>query len=95
MELHMLLLGKIAFTAVALFLAGLVLPRIIDQPDKARVVKAKMQMDSLSMALKQYKMDNGFYPTTEQGLRALVEKTNLGRFPHKFALALDTPPKVA
>ncbi len=59
-------------------LAGLVLPRIIDQPDKARVVKARMQMESISMGLKQYKMDNGFYPTTEQGLRALVEKPNLG-----------------
>lgn len=53
-------------------LAGLVLPRIIDQPDKARVVKARMQMKSISMALKQYKMDNGFYPTTEQGLQALA-----------------------
>lgn len=60
-------------------LAGLVLPRIIDQPDKARVVKARMQMESISMALKQYKMDNGFYPTTEQGLQALVEKPDLGR----------------
>jgi len=52
-------------------LAGMVLPRIIDQPDKARVVKARMQMESISMALKQYKMDNGFYPTTEQGLLEL------------------------
>ena len=62
-------------------LAGLVLPRIVDQPDKARVVKAKMQMESLSMALKQFKMDNGFYPTTEQGLRALKEKPSTGRVP--------------
>jgi general secretion pathway protein G len=68
-------------------LAGLVLPRIIDQPDKARVVKARMQMESISMALKQYKMDNGFYPTTEQGLRALVETPNLGRTPKNY------PPK--
>jgi len=68
-------------------LAGLVLPRIIDQPDKARVVKARMQMEGISMGLKQYTMDNGFHPTTEQGLRALVEKPNLGRTPKNY------PPK--
>ena len=49
-------------------LVGLVLPRIIDQPDKARVIKARMQMESISMGLKQYTMDNGFSPATEQGL---------------------------
>nr|WP_043795247.1 type II secretion system major pseudopilin GspG [Solidesulfovibrio fructosivorans] len=67
-------------------LAGLVLPRIIDQPDKARVVKAKMQIESLSMAVKQYKMDNGFYPTTEQGLDALKEKPATGRIPQNYPL---------
>ncbi len=65
-------------------LAGLVLPRIMDQPDKARVVKAKMQMESLSMALNQYKLDNGYYPTTEQGLNALVEKPTTGRIPRNY-----------
>jgi general secretion pathway protein G len=76
-------------------LAGLVLPRIVDQPDKARVVKAKMQIESLSMALKQYKLDNGFYPTTEQGLRALREKPSIGRVPQNYPAKgyLDTMPK--
>lgn len=65
-------------------LAGLVIPRIMDQPDKARVSKAKLQMESLALALNQFKMDNGFYPTTEQGLAALVEKPSRGRVPKSF-----------
>ena len=76
-------------------LAGLVLPRIVDQPDKARVVKAKMQIESLSMGLKQYKLDNGFYPSTEQGLRALKEKPSIGRVPQNYPAKgyLDSVPK--
>ncbi|NDY58539.1 type II secretion system major pseudopilin GspG [Desulfovibrio sulfodismutans] len=65
-------------------LAGLVIPRIMDQPDKAKVVKAKMQIESLSTALKQYKIDNGVYPTTEQGLEALVQKPTIGKIPKNF-----------
>lgn len=76
-------------------LAGLVLPRIVDQPDKARAVKAKMQIESLSMGLKQYKLDNGFYPSTEQGLRALKEKPSIGRVPQNYPAKgyLDAVPK--
>lgn len=76
-------------------LAGLVLPRIVDQPDKARVVKAKMQIESLGMALKQYKLDNGYYPSTEQGLRALREKPTIGRVPQNYPPKgyLDSLPK--
>lgn len=76
-------------------LAGLVLPRIVDQPDKARVVKAKAQIEALSMALKQYKLDNGFYPSTEQGLRALREKPSMGRAPQNYPPKgyLDSLPK--
>ncbi|GAB6161785.1 type II secretion system major pseudopilin GspG [Desulfothermus naphthae] len=68
-------------------LAGLVVPRIMNEPDKARVVKAKLQIQNLSMALKKFKMDNGFYPSTEQGLEALVKKPVIGRIPKNF------PPK--
>jgi len=65
-------------------LAGLVIPRIMDQPDKAKVVKAKMQMESLSTALKQYKIDNGVYPSTEQGLEALARKPSIGKIPKNY-----------
>lgn len=60
-------------------LAGLVVPKIMDEPHKARVVKARLQMEQLSVGLESFRMDNGFYPTTEQGLEALVAKPSFGR----------------
>jgi len=48
------------------------------RPDEARQAKAKIQMESLESALKLYKLDNGNYPTTEQGLKALVEQPTVG-----------------
>ncbi len=54
-------------------LAGLIVPRIMGRPDEARQAKARIQIESLETALKLYKLDNGNYPTTEQGLQALVE----------------------
>lgn len=53
-------------------LAGLIVPRIMDQPDKARQVKAEMQIESISQALEMYRLEKGKYPTGEQGLKALV-----------------------
>ena len=54
-------------------LIGIVAPRFMDEPEKAKRVKAKVQISALESALKSYKLDNGSYPTTEQGLIALVE----------------------
>ena len=65
-------------------LVGLIVPRFMEKPEKARVVKAKMQIESISAALKEYKLDNGDYPTTEQGLEALVEKPSIGKVPNKY-----------
>ena len=48
--------------------------KIMDRPNEARVVAAKHDISAVIAALKIYKLDNGRYPTTEQGLRALVEK---------------------
>lgn len=55
-------------------LAGLIAPRIMGRPDEAKQLKAKIQIESLETALKLYKLDNGFYPTTDQGLQALVQQ---------------------
>ena len=65
-------------------LAGLIVPRLTDKPDKARVVKAKMQVENLAMAIKQFKLDNGFYPSTEQGLQALVDAPSVGQKPRDY-----------
>lgn len=55
-------------------LATLVIPRIMDKPDEARVTKAKQDIRTLESALNLYKLDNFVYPSTDQGLEALVEK---------------------
>ncbi|MCK9364476.1 MAG: type II secretion system major pseudopilin GspG [Syntrophales bacterium] len=59
-------------------LAGLIVPRIMGRPDEARQAKARIQIESLETALKLYKLDTGNYPTTEQGLQALVEPPAVG-----------------
>ena len=59
-------------------LAGLIVPRIMGRPDEARRAKARIQIESLETALKLYKLDNGNYPSTEQGLQALVEPPATG-----------------
>ena len=53
-------------------LAALVVPRIMDRPDEAKRVAAGADVKAIATALKLYRLDNGFYPTTEQGLGALI-----------------------
>ena len=79
-------LGNQGFTLIELMvvmvilgiLAGLIVPRIMDRPEEARRTKAAVQIQSMEQALKLYRLDNGKYPTTEQGLRALVEQPTTG-----------------
>lgn len=59
-------------------LAGLIIPKVMGRPDDARRQKTRMQMESIETALKLYRLDNGNYPTTEQGLQALVEPPQTG-----------------
>ena len=59
-------------------LAGLIGPKIMGSPEKARQTKAKVQIQSIETALKLYQLDNGSYPTTEQGLEALIEPPSSG-----------------
>jgi general secretion pathway protein G len=55
-------------------LASVVVPRIMDNPDKARVAKAKHDIQAIESALDVYRLDNFTYPSTDQGLEALVVK---------------------
>src|ERR1035441_2665434 len=64
--IEMLVVGVI----IAGFAAG-VGPRVLNQGDKARVVAAKQQIENFGLALGQYHLDTGAYPSTEQGLAAL------------------------
>jgi len=65
-------------------LAAVVVPRFLDKPDEAKVTKAKTDMKGIETALGMYKLDNGYFPATEQGLKALAEKPTIGRIPTKF-----------
>jgi general secretion pathway protein G len=55
-------------------LAALIVPKVMSRPDEARITAARQDIGSIVQALKLYKLDNRRYPTTEQGLQALVKK---------------------
>jgi general secretion pathway protein G len=65
-------------------LAMWVAPKIMDRPGEARQMKARLDIQNLETALKLYKLDNGPYPSTEQGLLALVEMPETGIVPKKW-----------
>jgi len=78
------LLEIIVVVFILSILVALVAPRIIGRTDDARITDAKLQVRNFEMALKLYKLDNGFYPDTQQGLEALIEKPMSGRVPPKY-----------
>ncbi len=55
-------------------LAAVVVPRVMDQPDKARVTKARQDVGALVTALNLYRLDNFVLPSTDQGLEALIRR---------------------
>ncbi|MGD2012504.1 MAG: type II secretion system major pseudopilin GspG [Desulfobacterales bacterium] len=65
-------------------LAMWVAPKIMDRPGEARQMKVRLDIQNLETALKLYKLDNGSYPSTEQGLQALVEAPETGIIPKKW-----------
>ena len=87
-----LLFAKQGFTLIELLvvililglLAGIVGPRLFGHADEAKQTKARVQIENLSSALKMYKIDNGRFPTSEQGLEALVIQPQSGDVPKKW-----------
>ena len=55
-------------------LAAIIVPKVMDRPDAARIVKARQDIRAIESALNLYKLDNFHYPSTDQGLEALVEE---------------------
>ncbi|MBP6917732.1 MAG: type II secretion system major pseudopilin GspG [Legionellaceae bacterium] len=74
-------------------LAALVVPKIMNRPDEARKVKAKQDVMAIQNALELYKLDNGFYPSTEQGLNALVTKATTSPTPQNWTHYIQSLPK--
>lgn len=93
MKNHKMLNNQKGFTLIEIMvvvvilgiLAALVVPRLLDRPEQARRTKAAVDIKSLEEALGLFKLDNGYYPSTDQGLQALVEKPETGRIPTKYA----------
>jgi general secretion pathway protein G len=65
-------------------LAVFVVPKFMDEPKRAQRVKVQVTISNLETALKTYYLDNGYYPTTDQGLEALVMEPNIDPVPGKW-----------
>lgn len=65
-------------------LAAMIAPKIMDRPDQARIIAAKQDIATIVQALKMYRLDNIRYPTTEQGLQALISKPGIAPVPDNW-----------
>lgn len=80
-------MGQAGFTLIEIMvvvvilgiLASLVVPKLMDRPEQARRTQAEVQIKGIEDALELFKLDNGFYPSSEQGLSALVTAPTTGR----------------
>jgi len=87
------LIEVLVVVAILGILAAIVVPRIMDRPDEAKRVAAKADVGALVQSLKLYRLDNGFYPTTDQGLIALVQRPTSNPQPLNWKPYLDRLPK--
>ncbi len=65
-------------------LAAIVVPRLLDEPERARRTSAATQIRSFEEALGMFRLDNGYFPSTEQGLEALANQPTIGRIPTRY-----------
>lgn len=65
-------------------LAAIIVPKIMSRPEQARIVKVKQDILAVQSALDLYKLDNGTYPTTDQGLQALVSEPTVQPVPRNW-----------
>ncbi|MCC6303854.1 MAG: type II secretion system major pseudopilin GspG [Rhodobacteraceae bacterium] len=79
------LIELMVVVAILSILALVVVPRVMDRPDQARIARARTDLASLAAALDLYRLDNFAYPTTEQGLAALVARPALPPVPPAWA----------
>jgi len=87
------LIEVLVVVAILGILAAIVVPRIMDRPDEAKRAAAKVDVNTIVNALKMYRLDNGNYPTTEQGLVALVQKPATNPVPGNWKPYLDRLPR--
>ena len=75
----------IVVLAIIALVAVMIVPNVIGRPDEARVTVAKTDLKTISAALRMYRLDNGSYPTTEQGLAALVVRPTSSPLPENWS----------
>lgn len=73
-------------------LAALIVPKVMSRPDEARVVAARQDIATLMQSLKLYRLDNRKYPTSEQGLVALVKKPDIDPIPTNWKSYVERLP---
>ena len=76
-------------------LAALVVPKLIGRTEEAKRTQARLQIKNIEQALQLFKLDNGFYPDSEQGIEALVRPPEIGRIPKNYRKGgyIDRVPK--
>ena len=76
-------------------LAALVVPKLIGRTEEAKQTQSRLQIKNIEQALQLFKLDNGFYPETQQGIQALVHAPEVGRIPKNYRKEgyLDRVPK--
>lgn len=79
------LLELMVVVVILSILALVIVPRVIDRPDQARVARANSDIAALKSAIELYRLDNFRYPTTEQGLAALVTRPSTDPAPSNYA----------
>ena len=85
MKLRGFTLVEIMVVVVILgILAVLIVPRVLGRTDEARIAAARHDIAAIMQSLKLYKLDNGTYPSTDQGLAALVKKPERGDIPRNW-----------
>jgi general secretion pathway protein G len=84
-EAGLTLIEMIVVLAIIALIAALIVPNIIGRPDEARVTLAQTDQRTIAAALKMYRLDNGDYPTTEQGLAALAHRPTTGAIPTNWS----------
>lgn len=65
-------------------LAALVVPKLIGRTEEAKKTQARVQIRNIEQALGLFKLDNGFYPATDQGIEALIKIPDVGRIPKNY-----------
>ncbi|WP_337250283.1 type II secretion system major pseudopilin GspG [Sphingomonas japonica] len=84
-EQGLTLVEMIVVLAIIALVAALIVPNVIGRPDEARVTVANTDIRTISAALKMYRLDNGSYPTTQQGLAALSQKPSTPPVPANWS----------